>query len=66
LRLQFGHREGHIVAIEVRSTYAPKNEAWCRLSDVGRIFGIIPGVDRLRKSVGTTAVKTPEQMRDVA
>ena len=37
-----------------------------RLSWIARIFGIIPGVNRLRKSVGTTAVKSPEQMRDVA
>ena len=28
--------------------------------------GIIPDVVRWRKSVGTTAVKSPEQMRDVA
>jgi hypothetical protein len=31
-----------------------------------RIPGINPGVVRLRKPAGTTAVKSPDRMRDVA
>jgi hypothetical protein len=42
----------------------PKKPANVRLPK--KSFGIIPDVVRWRKCVGTTAVKSPEQMRDVA
>ena len=57
--LQFGQREGGIVATEasVRRKCSDSRE---------KSRGIIPCVVRLRNSVGTTAVKSPDQMRDVA
>lgn len=64
-----------------RSRRAPQIETWYRAAtgpqispddflqmfrQPGESRGIIPCVVRLRNSVGTTAVKSPDQMRDVA
>jgi hypothetical protein len=52
--------------IASRSTLSPRPGIPPNAPLPAKIFGIIYRVVRLRNSVETTAVKSPEQMRDVA